>query len=303
MHPVAALPDVTANQARTLIDTGVKTRHVGLHRGELGQAMNDHGKIAQALVDARRHDAVLQAYPGPLPTSLAEAYRIQDEAIAYSGRAIGGWKLGRIRMPEAGQFGAERLAGPIFSDSITTAADTGPVAVQVLTGFAAVEAEVLLRLSVTPPANLSVEDAPAFVGEVRFGIEIASSPFVGINQNGPAVTVSDFGNNFGLVVGPPIPHAKAPGALERLAVLAIDDVVVGTGFVADMLDGPFGSLAFLARLMAERGMQLEPGQWVSTGAITGVHPVRHGQRVRASFGNDLAVECSAIPALLQEDAT
>lgn len=268
--------------------------------------MSDHIKIAQALVDARRHDAVLNVYPGAMPASLAEAYRIQDQAIAYAGacagRTIGGWKIGRIRQPEAGQFGAERLAGPIFSDSIMEGGDTA-AAVQVLRGFAAVEAEVLLRLSATPSADLSTEDAPAFVDEVRFGIEVASSPFVGINQNGPAVTVSDFGNNFGLVVGPPIPDAKTPGALDRLAVLSIDNVVVGTGLVADMLDGPFGSLAFLARLMGERGLRLEPGQWVSTGAITGVHPIRHGQHVRATFGDDLAIACAAVPARLQENAT
>jgi 2-keto-4-pentenoate hydratase len=264
--------------------------------------MSDHAKIARIFVDARRQDTVLRAYPGAVPASLAEAYRIQDEAIAYADRPIGGWKLGRIYSADAHLFGAERLAGPIFSDAISFPDNADPVTVSVLSGFAAVEAEVLLRLSATPPTDLSIKDAPQFIDEVRLGIEVASSPFVGINQNGPAVTVSDFGNNFGLVVGPPIPDGKAPGALDCLAVLAIDDVVIGTGLVADMLDGPFGSLAFLARLMALRGLRLEPGQWISTGAITGVHPIRHGQRVRASFGNDLAIECSVASVLLQEDA-
>lgn len=264
--------------------------------------MSDHGKIARAFVDARRDDTVLHAYPGAMPASLADAYRIQDRAIASDGRSIGGWKLGRIRSPEASQFGAERLAGPIFSNSIVIPENSDPVAVQVLSGFAAVEAEVLLRVSSTPPANLSTEDAPKFVDEVRLGIEIASSPFLGINQNGPAVTVSDFGNNFGLVVGPPIPDAMAPGALHQIAVLTIDNVTAGTGLVVDMLDGPFGSLAFLARLLAERGRRLEPGQWISSGAITGVHPVRHGQHVRATFGSGLAIECTTVPALLPESA-
>jgi 2-keto-4-pentenoate hydratase len=264
--------------------------------------MSDHSEIARAFVDARRQDAVLRAYPGMLPASLAEAYEIQDHAIALAGRAIGGWKLGRVRHPEAGQFGAERLAGPIFSDTIVYAPLAKPVAVQILTGFAAVEAEVLLRLSETPPADVSVEDAVHFVDEIRFGLEVASSPFVGINQNGPAATISDFGNNFGLVVGSPIPDARSLGALDKLVTLAIDDTVVGSGLVADMLDGPFGSLAFLARLMEKRGLTLEPGQWVSTGAITGVHPIRPGQRARATFGSDLRVECSAIPALLPQGA-
>jgi 2-keto-4-pentenoate hydratase len=264
--------------------------------------MSDQEDIARAFVDARRHDAVLSFYPGDVPATLAQAYAIQDHAIAYDGRAIGGWKLGRINLRAVKQFGAERLAGPIFADSIIHPVNADPVAVRVLSGFAAVEAEVLLCLAATPPANLSVKDAPEFVAEVRFGIEIASSPFVGINQNGPAVTVSDFGNNNGLVIGPLIPDAVMPGALDHLAALEIDGVPAGTGLLADLLDGPFGSLAFLARLMAERGISLEAGQWVSSGAITGVHPVRHGQHVRATFGSSLAVECTTIPALLPENA-
>lgn len=260
--------------------------------------MSDHEKIARVFVDARRQDLVISTYPGAMPESLFEGYRIQDHAIAYAGRAIGGWKLGRIWPPEARQFGADRLAGPIFKDMIIASDDTEPVAVQVLSGFAAVEAEILLRLLASPPANLPAANASEFVDEVRFGIEVASSPFVGINQNGPAVTVSDFGNNFGLVIGPPIPDA-----LDQLATLEIDGVVAGTGLVADMLDGPFGSLAFLAQLMGERGIRLEPGQWVSSGAITGVHPIRSGQHVRATYGKDLMVECSTIPAFLVENAT
>lgn len=264
--------------------------------------MSDHGKIARTFVDARRADTVLDAYPGTMPASLVEGYLIQDEAIAYCGRAIGGWKLGRIPHPASLRFGAERLAGPIFSDSIVIPSNDAPAMMPVLRGFAAVEVEILLRLSSTPPNSLSIEDAPNFVEEVRFGIEVASSPFTGINQNGPAVTVSDFGNNFGLVVGPPILNATAPGAFDHPAALAIDGVVVGTGLVADMLDGPFGSLAFLARLSAERGHRLEPGQWISSGAITGVHQIRHGQHVRATFGSELALECATVPARQSERA-
>ena len=284
------------------IDTGVELHHSHKHTGEKFKFMGNDRTIARIFVDARRDDMVLEAYPGAMPATLTDAYRIQDEAILYAGRPIGGWKLGRIRLPEAHQFGAERLAGPIFSDSIIIPSDAFPTPVQVLSGFAAVEAEVLLRLSATPPANLTIADAPEFVDEVRFGIEVASSPFVGINGNGPAVTVSDFGNNFGLVVGPPILDAKAPGAFDQMARLEIDGLLVGSGLLADLLDGPFGSLAFLASLMAERGLRIEPGQWISTGAITGVHPIRQGQHARAMFGDDLAIECTAVPALLPESA-
>jgi 2-keto-4-pentenoate hydratase len=302
MQPAASAASAPSRIVDTTIDTGVKRSQFEHDRGESHKAMSDQEDIARAFVDARRQDAVLSSYPGAMPATLAQAYAIQDQAIAYDGRAVGGWKLGRINPRAVKQFGAERLAGPIFANSIIYPANADPVAVRVLSGFAAVEAEVLLLIAATPPANLSVEDAPEFVSEVRFGIEVASSPFVGINGNGPAVTVSDFGNNFGLVVGPPILDATAPGAFDQMARLEIDGLLVGSGLVADLLDGPFGSLAFLARLMAERGLRLEPGQWISTGAITGVHPIRQGQHARAMFGHDVAIECTTAPALLPESA-
>lgn len=253
-----------------------------------------HRQIARALVDARSHDRVLEAYPGAMPGSLAEGYLIQERALDCVGRIIGGWKIGRVRPTDVAAFGAERLAGPIFSDSIVAASSEVPVQMPVLQGFAAVEAEVLLRVGSPPPADCDTASARAFVDEVRFGIEVASSPFVGINLHGPAVTVSDFGNNNGLVVGPVIADAGAPGVLDQPVTLMIDGAVIGTGSTAEMLDGPFGSLAFLARLMATRGRQLERGQWISTGAITGVHPVSPGQHVRATFGHALVVECEVV---------
>ena len=58
-----------------------------------------------------------------------------------------------------------------------------------------------------------------------------------------------------------------------------------------MLDGPFGAVRFLLEHAARRGMTLEAGQWVSTGAVTGVHPVKPGDRVVATFDGRLTAEC------------
>lgn len=262
--------------------------------------MTDYGQIARTFVDARAQDLVLDAYPGPLPVTLDAAYAIQDRAIAYAGHPLGGWKIGRVKPADVPRFGAKRLAGPIFADSIVVSSSENPVEMPVLRGFAAAEAEVLLRIAASPPADCDTASAVDFVDEIRFGIEIASSPFVGINQHGPAVTVSDFGNNNGLVIGPVIPNARVPGALDQPVTLAIDGVTVGTGSVVDMLDGPFGALAFLARLMGRRGRSLAPGQWISSGAITGVHPVGPGQHVRATFGSAIAVECRTTGTAVSE---
>ena len=76
------------------------------------------GHIARSFVDARRAGRSLPDYPGTAPTALADAYAVQDAAIALNEAEIGGWKVGRINPPIDG---VDRLAGPIFTRQITEA--------------------------------------------------------------------------------------------------------------------------------------------------------------------------------------
>ena len=252
------------------------------------------GSIARAFVDARRRGVSLQHYPGPLPVDLSDAYAVQDAAIDLQGEPIGGWKVGKIDPPLDARYGANRIAGPIFAPSIV-AERAEPVAMPVFTGgFAAAEAEFLLRIGTTPDrrkTNYTLEEAAQLIDAVHAGIEIASSPYPEINARGPAVTTSDFGNNKGLVVGSAIDDWRH--AIRDWSVaLMVDGEEVGTGAGRDMLDGPLGAAAFLFNLTATRGIALAPGQWISTGAVTGVHRVQPGQLVEARFGHKLSVRCA-----------
>jgi 2-keto-4-pentenoate hydratase len=250
------------------------------------------GHIAQSFVDARRAGRALSGYPGTVPTALADAYAVQDAAIALNEAEIGGWKVGRINPPIDG---VDRLAGPIFTRQIVEATPE-PVAMPVFVGgFAAAEAEFLLRIGAPPPVGktrFTHEEAAALIDAVHVGIEIASSPLAAINDLGAAVTVSDFGNNNGLVIGAAIPDWRNADIDHWPLTVLIDGRVIGTGKAADMLDGPVGAARFLFELMAERGIALKPGQWISSGAVTGVHIVGIGDRIEARFGPDLAVECT-----------
>ena len=253
------------------------------------------GHIAQSFVDARRAGRSIPDYPGTVPTVLADAYAVQDAAIALNEAEIGGWKVGRINPPIDG---VDRLVGPIFIRTIVAERDAGedPVAMPVFVGgFGAAEAEFLLRIGATPPAGkkrFTHEEAAALIDAVHVGIEIASSPLAAINDLGAAVTISDFGNNNGLVVGAAISDWRSAGIEQWPITLSIDGKIIGTGKAADMLDGPVGAARFLFELMAERGIALKPGQWISSGAVTGVHAVGTGDRIEARFGADLAVECA-----------
>lgn len=285
---------------RRLLLTPVSNKQVEMKRVEVG--MSEGERIARAFVAARRDAQALTSYPGAIPVTLAEAYAIQDHAIALSG-AVGGWKVGRINPPLDAEFGTNRLAGPIFTDRIVAA---GPdVTMPVFAGgFAAAEAEFLLRIGTAPDPNrarYTPEEAAALIDAVHVGLEIASSPYPHINRDGPTVTISDFGNNHGLVVGAPVPDWQSGGFLGWTVKLAIDGASIGEGRAEDMLDGPFGAAAFLFELAAERGIRLSPGQWISSGAVTGVHEMVPGQRVTARFGDTLETSCTIDAATSERD--
>jgi 2-keto-4-pentenoate hydratase len=245
--------------------------------------------IARAFLAARAEKTPLTLYPGVMPQTMADAYAIQSAAIGFDGRRIGGWKVGRIAPDLVARYGGDRIAGPIFADEIAADGAAMPVYAG---GFAAAEAEVLLCLGEVGEREYDIESVRGCITEVRTGIEIASSPFPDINRHGPAVTASDYGNNKGLVLGPPITDWRDRDLITMPVEMTIDGVSVGQATMEPMLDGPFGSVLFLIRTLRARGMAITSGTWVSAGAITGVHEIAAGQRAEALFDGKIRVGCS-----------
>jgi 2-keto-4-pentenoate hydratase len=258
---------------------------------ETDTVLCDVRSIASAFVAARRTGAAITQFPGSRPQNLASAYAIQDCALSLWERDVGGWKVGRINPPNDTVLGADRLVGPAFCDAIVM--DAGePAAFRTFHGgFAAAEAEFMLRLAPQDgPLPATREEAMAWIDEVRIGVEIASSPYARINVDGPCVTIADHGNNAGLLLGPVVAREDWARLDEVDVTLAIEGVEVGRATTATMLDGPFGAAAFLIRNLVSRNIALKPGWWISSGAITGVHEVWPGSRVTAAFAGIGSVE-------------
>lgn len=255
--------------------------------------------IAQAFVAARAGGTSLARYPGAAPVDLTGAYAIQDHAIAIDGRAIAGWKVGRINAPLDSALGSNRLAGPVFADSVVTpVAGECPAMPVFAEGFAAAEAEFLLHVAPGFSGAVPTDDAgtKAILDDVRIGIEIASSPYPGINNDGPLVTISDYGNNAGLVCGASLAGWQDIDLCAVQIRTEIDGAVIGAATAAAMLDGPYGAVRFLLGNLVARGIDVSGGLWVSTGAVTGVHEVRLGQAVRAVFEGCGEVLCTIAAA-------
>jgi 2-keto-4-pentenoate hydratase len=161
-------------------------------------------------------------------------------------------------------------------------------------GFAAAEAEFLLRIGQAPEpgkASFTLEEAASLIDVVHIGIEVASSPLRAINDLGPIAVASDFGNNNGLVIGAAVQDWHASGFEEWSVTTRIDGGEVGAGRASTFPDGAIGSARFLFELMAHRDIQLRPGQWISSGAVTGVHDAKPGHAVEARFGDGFSVCC------------
>lgn len=256
--------------------------------------------IARRFVEARRAGRSLAAFPGEIPPDLETAYRVQDLAIARWGDAVIGWKVGYIAEECRDGSGEDRLLGPVFRSQLQNA--TGGIAdIPVFSaagGFAAVEAEYVLRLEADAPADQldwSPQQAARLPARLYVGVEVASSPLATINQLGPCVVVSDFGNNNGLVLGPEIPDWTARAEAAFTARTEIDGVLVGRGGAAQLPGGLREAFAFALRRSARRGRPLKKGDLIATGNATGIHDIAVGQLAQIDFGDGTRIACRAVP--------
>lgn len=247
--------------------------------------------LAEALVAARRAGRSLADFPGTVPGDLATAYAVQDAAIARwtaeTGAGVVGWKVAAVPPQFRDRFDAPRLSGPVMAGTAVMAEDERAVEMAAIAGgFAAVEAEFVIRIGrdLPPrPQPYTEADVAAAIGAVHAGAEFAGFPLATINNLGPGAVIACFGNNAGVIVGPAIADWASRPLASMTTAVAVNDVEVGRGSAASLAGGPVGALLFLANHLSERGRGLSAGEWVSTGATTGVHDVVAGSRARITF--------------------
>jgi len=275
------------------IDTGfLYTSRIPTRAAFCGvQVLMNADDTASQFVNARLQARPLTAFPGILAPDLAAAYDCQLRAIARWPDRIAGWKVARIGATWHSRYAEERLIGPVFARNVHPF--TGiPVDCPVFDGgLAAVEAEIGIVVSADAApgkTDWNAGSATELVGQVCIGVEIASSPLATLNDLGPGAVVSDFGNNWGVILGAPLNDWRSASALP--VETYIDGALVGS---APVVPGgaPLEALAFAANKAALLGLPLRGGAYISTGMITGVHDIRVGQRARLVFADRGEILC------------
>lgn len=298
MTPVSLLGTVTNIESGASPFVRVTRRPTRREKSGKIDLTPNQKNISGAFIGARMNAAGLPSYPGELPGSMREAYAVQDASISAWPDQVAGWKIGLVPPAFRDAVGAERLVGPIFSSLIRPHKNGQCHDMPVFAdGFAAVEAEFIFILGKSVPVGTEItsELTRDVAGALHVGVEIASSPFPGINDLGPICVVTDFGNNFGLIVGPEIVNWQERSWVDLPARVDINGETVGETTAAALPGGPIGALEFILRLMQERGIALQAGDHISTGAVTGVHQAQVGDSSQVSFGSWGAVDLRLSP--------
>jgi 2-keto-4-pentenoate hydratase len=256
--------------------------------------------VAAELVAARREGRSLTGFPGVIPASMAEAYQIQELAMSRWQDSLVGWKIGYIPPDRRARGDPDRLVGPIWreqyhlSEEQVSAAEVGIFA----SGFAAVEAELVIRLGQDLPAHeegdWTAQEAADMEQQLLVGIEVASSPIPEINSLGPTVIAADFGNNNGLVLGSVL--ADWPGGAPVQLACYVDGQLLGEGSDENLRGGIHHGLATALNVLARRGRSVRAGTVFATGAITGIHPIGPGQHCRVDVRDGPSVKLRTVDA-------
>jgi 2-keto-4-pentenoate hydratase len=247
--------------------------------------LSDASARAQALYDARRTRIPIPPFTDSDPAlGLAEGYAIQRELIELllaDGDRIVGYKVGLTSEPMQKMIGVDSPDyGPVLESTLYRDGDTVP-----LGGFIAprVEAEIVFVLGerLAGPGVTLTQARAALAGAVA-GIEIVDSRIENWRIR-LADTVADLASNGAAAVSGRI-VALADLDVRLIGMtLTRNGELVDTGAGAAALGDPVAVVAWLANVLGENGIALEPGHLVMTGALHAAVPMQPGDVFRAEF--------------------
>ena len=247
---------------------------------------------ASFLFNARRHGDVLEELPEAVrPCTVGEAYEAQAalvELLAADGQAKrpAGYKVGCTNSAAMELLGAE---GPFFGRLLADA--VCPSGTELAVGGAAslaVEPEFAFRVGEAMPSGEAPYDRDSVVPYLTTllpSIELVGGCFRDITAVGVPSILADNALNAAWVTG--VEREGEWSALDLAGIdveLWVDDVLRATGGADNVLGHPLNVVAWLANELNERGAQLEPGDYVTTGTCTAVERVIPGSEVRCEFG-------------------
>lgn len=230
--------------------------------------------------------------------TLADAYAVQDawhRLKLAEGRTVAGRKVGITSraMRDALKIDDSDL-GVLFDDMLYLDGDDLPFERFIEPKVEVELAFVLKRpLSKAAVTGLDVLDATDYVLpaiEVLDARTHRVDPDTGRTRT-VIDTIADNAANAAFVIGS---RRFAPDAFDLRRVAAIctcNGEVIETGLAAGVLNHPANGIAWLARTLHARGVELEPGIILLSGSFIRPIPARKGDTFHADFGEFGSISC------------
>jgi 2-keto-4-pentenoate hydratase len=243
-------------------------------------------RLARAHVSGERVPSPTAARPG---LDLDGAYAIQEALLGRllaTGQQPIGWKVGMAGVVGRNAATPGPIYGRLTSDMVV--ADGGTLPARTLhEPFAEGEIAFILRERLRGP-GIEAEHVLAASGGVCPAIEVFARR---LDADASAITdmVADNALCAHVVLGD-VTDRDLPALRLVGLVLARSGEIVATGAGAQVLGDPARSVAWLANALAERGVGIEPGEIVITGAVAGAHAVSPGDTFTAEFDRLGAVQ-------------
>jgi len=231
----------------------------------------------QLLAQQAAHTTMANPPAELVPTSLADAYAIQNEIVAAIGPA-GAWKV--TPMPADGEPNCSPiLARNVHPDGATLRSATLP-------GLS-IEVEVAVTIGQALPGKAggyAPDDVKAAVASLHVVLEVLGSRFHERTAAPRLAGMADLMNNGAVITGPAVAATDWPEFGQQALSLSFDGVEQQTTAAGETTENILAALTWLANHAAGRGLPLKAGDVVITGARLGPIPFARGTVVAEAPG-------------------
>ena len=247
-------------------------------------------RLGEAWLAARPVDA----YPEELRAgSRREAYAIQDAMAAVIGEPVTGWKLGATSPTMRARAGHD---GPIIGRVFESVTFGTPTELSIARfPDSRVECEFAFRMHdpIPPRARPWTAAELSERAVLHVAVEIIGNRYPkGEAAFKPTTNdeIADNGAGIGFVFGPAVADWCGHDLRNLRIDVRVDDREPAENFLGECRCDPIEALVQASAMLGERGIAIEAGQYVSTGAATDPQPVRCGSAVHARFATLGAID-------------
>ena len=243
-------------------------------------------RAARTILEARRTGVLLDTLaPNDQPRSLEEGYAIQQAVRARWPDTIAGWKVGATAKEVQDLLRiSEPVYGPVFKNEVFQSPAT--ISARDFQDRL-LESEFVFRFGKDMPSRQTPYSRSEIIDAVDAlfpSFEIICPRFTSLTGHHVSMVIADFCANGGAVLGKMCSDWRGIDLPSQSVVLAIDGTERQRGTGAVVLNSPLNVLEWFVNVFSQHGGNIEAGQFVMTGTVTGLHAPALSQTAKADFG-------------------